>query len=72
MVIPRVTDFMEDIDYRIYRFERGVVLYALAPLMLGLGLDLYVFFPLKYGVSDMTPVFYAAEAWYVFFRMACC
>jgi hypothetical protein len=33
------------------------------PLVVGLFLELYVLFPLKYGISDMTPVFYASEAW---------
>lgn len=41
----------------------AVVLYAVLPLLVGLCLELYIFAPLKYGTSDATPVFYAAEAW---------
>lgn len=41
----------------------AVVLYAVIPLLLGLCLELYVIAPFKYGRSDVTPVFYTAEAW---------
>lgn len=44
-------------SYRIF------VLFGILPVLSALALDLYVLFPLKYGVSSMTPVFYAAEAW---------
>jgi hypothetical protein len=46
----------------------AVVLYAVIPLLIGLCLELYAFAPLKYGRSDVTPVFYTAEAWYVGFN----
>lgn len=35
----------------------------MAALPVGLLLDLYILFPLKYGFSTMTPVFYVQEAW---------
>ena len=42
---------------------RVIALFIVLPTIAGLLLELYVFFPLKYGFSDMTPVFYASEAW---------
>jgi len=47
----------------ITRYTIATGFLVLVPLAAGLLLDLYVFFPLKYGMSEMTPVFYAAESW---------
>jgi hypothetical protein len=47
----------------IQRYTKATGLLVIIPLAAGLLLDLYVLFPLKYGMSDMTPVFYAAESW---------
>lgn len=45
------------------RLVRSFASFVVLPVIVGLLLDLYVLFPLKYGFSDMTPVFYASEAW---------
>jgi hypothetical protein len=40
-----------------------LVLGVIVPIGVALAVDLYVLIPLKYGASDMTPVFYVQEAW---------
>ncbi|KAJ9124095.1 hypothetical protein QFC22_000890 [Naganishia vaughanmartiniae] len=39
------------------------VLFVVSPVLLGLCLELYIFAPINYGKSDMTPVFHVFEAW---------
>jgi hypothetical protein len=40
-----------------------LVLGVIIPIGVALAVDLYVLLPLKYGNSNMTPVFYVQEAW---------
>jgi hypothetical protein len=45
----------------------AVVLGVFMPIGFAFAVELYVLLPAKYGLSDMTPVFYVQEAWYVSF-----
>lgn len=48
--------------YMRYGYSAFVVLGCM-PMLVALNLEVFVLMPGRYGWSDMTPVFYASEAW---------